>query len=282
MAVIRRADWGAGAHRASTIPAPVSKLVLHHTVTPAWTGADAARRIRDIARSRGFADISYSWLVDVAGNEIEGRGWRRQGAHTQGHNSTAHAICLIGNYDANQPPAAMLNAAARLARKHGQGGHGPGRITHGHRDLGTTACPGRHAYAKIAEINRLAQASQPTPPEDDMPTAEEIAEAVWARKVPGGSLEGKTMNWLLQRAERAFDARDVSQENRALIREVAAAVRSGQPLDENKVAAALSQAMLPALGDIIRDVAADMPVDEDAMAALVVDKMSTRLASVAP
>lgn len=154
MAIITRSDWGAGPHRASTIHTPVSRLFLHHTVTPEWTGADAARKLQDIAFGRGFLDISYSWLVDVDGNEIEGRGWGRQGAHTVGYNSTSHAISLVGNFEVDQPPAKMLAAAARLVGKHAS--FGPGRITNGHRDVSQTSCPGKYAYAAIDEINRLA------------------------------------------------------------------------------------------------------------------------------
>jgi hypothetical protein len=165
MSVITRDEWGAGPQRAETIPLPVQRLYLHHSVTPEWLGAEAARNLQDIARARGFLDISYSWLVDVAGNQIEGRGWGRAGAHTVGWNSTSHAICLVGNFQDKVPPDAMLNGAARLVRKHAR--VGPDRITHGHRDVASTACPGDRAYTRIDDINRLAQ-------EDDMPTLDEI------------------------------------------------------------------------------------------------------------
>lgn len=218
MAVVTRDEWGAGPHRAGKITLPVTRLFLHHTVTPEWTGADAARRLQDIARGRGFADISYSWLVDVDGNEIEGRGWGRQGAHTQGYNSTAHAICLIGNFDRDQVPAAMIRGAANLVRKHRS--RGPGRITHGHRDVGQTACPGRHAYAAIGVINQAA-AKAPIE-EDDMPSAEEVADAVWARAPESGSDKGEKALFMLQQASRGMEARDVAQENQAVLADVRA------------------------------------------------------------
>lgn len=163
MATLTRADWGAGPHRAGTIRTPVSRLFLHHTVTPFWVGAQAARNVQAIARSRGFLDISYSWLTDRQGNEIEGRGWGRQGAHTRGYNSTSHAVSLIGNLEASPLPAGMIRGAVRLVRRHAR--YGP-RITHGHRDVAQTACPGRHAYARIAAIN-AATSGTPTPPQED-------------------------------------------------------------------------------------------------------------------
>lgn len=179
MSVIRRNEWNAGRHRASMISLPVSRLFLHHTVTPQWIGAHAAKRLQEIAWQRGFADISYSWLVDVRGNLIEGRGWRRQGAHTRGYNSTSHAICLIGNFESSRPPTAMLRGAAQLVAEHGR--YGPDRITHGHRDVGQTSCPGRYAYAQISTINRMARSGLPSPTEEPEVITDEDIEKIARR-----------------------------------------------------------------------------------------------------
>lgn len=162
MARITRAQWGAGAHRAPVIGTPVRDLFLHHTVTPTWTGAAAARSVQQIALQRGFIDISYSWLVDVRGNEIEGRGWRRQGGHTAGHNSTGHAISLVGNFETSPMTQPMIRAVARLAHEHRA--FGPGRITRPHSAVGSTACPGVHARNQIANINAIAGSDSAGPP----------------------------------------------------------------------------------------------------------------------
>ena len=161
MSVIRRADWNAGAHNSPRISSPVRRLFLHHTVTPEWTGVDAARRVNRIALDRGFAEISYSWLIDVAGNQIEGRGWGYLGAHTAGFNSTAHGISLVGNFQADRVPERMVQALAGLVRKHGAQRWGPGRITNVHRDVAATSCPGRHAVAIVGRINRIAAGREP-------------------------------------------------------------------------------------------------------------------------
>lgn len=162
MAVITRAAWGAGPHRAGTIRLPVSRYFLHHTVTAFWVGAQAARNLQRIARSRGFADISYSWLTDRQGNEIEGRGWGRQGAHTLGYNSTSHALSLVGNLEAHPMPAGMVRGAVRLIRRHRA--VGPGRITHPHSAVSSTACPGGNARSRIPEMNQMAAGTPPPPP----------------------------------------------------------------------------------------------------------------------
>lgn len=187
--IITRSRWVARG-TSPQISTPVSKLVLHHSVTPEWLGVDAARSLDSIARRRGFVQISYNWLVDVQGNQIEGRGWGRLGAHTQGYNSTAHAICLIGNFQTNQPPQAMLEALADLVRVHGKKGFGPGRITHGHRQLGQTSCPGQKAFDKIALINRMAQGDA-GPPQDDKEGL-----PVWDESKEGSSSNAKAQEWL--------------------------------------------------------------------------------------
>lgn len=162
MATITRANWSAGPHRAGVIATPVSRLYLHHAVTAFWTGAQAARNLQRIARSRGFVDISYSWLTDRQGNEIEGRGWGRQGAHTKGWNGTSHAVSLVGNLEDHPMPAGMIRGAVRLIRRHRA--YGPGRITHPHSAVSSTACPGRHARPRISEINAAAAGSTSPPP----------------------------------------------------------------------------------------------------------------------
>lgn len=162
MGTITRVDSGLGPHRAGVIAIPVSRLFLHHTVTPFWTGVQAARNLQAIARSRGFLDISYSWLADRQGNEIEGRGWAREGAHTAGFNTTAHALSLIGNLESSVVPDGMIRGAVRIVRRHRA--VGPGRITHGHRDVAQTACPGRHAYTRMAAINAATGAATPPVP----------------------------------------------------------------------------------------------------------------------
>jgi hypothetical protein len=136
-------------------------LVLHHTVTPFWVGAAAARNVQAIAKSRGFVDISYSALATRADELIEGRGWGRQGAHTAGYNSRAHALSLVGNLDTVDMPPGMIRATVRGIRDHRR--VGPGRITHGHRQLASTACPGRFAYGRINALN-IAATGSPAPP----------------------------------------------------------------------------------------------------------------------
>lgn len=123
---------------------------------------------------RGWSDIAYSFLVDDDGTVYEGRGYGIAGGHTQGDNSTSHAICLLGNFDNRPPTRAALEAAGALA------GAGALRgawttITGGHRDApgAQTACPGRYLYAQLGALRAIA--TDTTPGDDHVPLTDDDA-----------------------------------------------------------------------------------------------------------
>lgn len=158
MNIVSRQQWGAKPPRSRrTITLPTPKLFLHHTAGSEPDGADGVRRIQAFHMdTRGYADIAYSFVVDRDGVVFEGRGAGVAGAHTRGHNTTSHAICVIGHYDNERPTTATLDAVAALVAHGHTQGWWPNQLTGGHRDVGSTSCPGRHLYAQIDTINRLA------------------------------------------------------------------------------------------------------------------------------
>ena len=46
----------------------------------------------------GWSDIGYSFLVGEDGNVYEGRGFDREGAHTQGYNNVGLAWSFMGSF----------------------------------------------------------------------------------------------------------------------------------------------------------------------------------------
>lgn len=169
--VITRSEWGARPpdHR-TTIPTPTPELILHHFASE-HHGPEGMRTIQSFHMdSRGMSDIAYSFCVDHDGQVYEGRGAGVQGGHTKDHNSVAHAICAMGNYEANAPTPALIRGIADLVSFGHTQGWWPAQITHGHRDVGSTGCPGTHLYRAIPDINFLAR----TTPEDDPVTPQEI------------------------------------------------------------------------------------------------------------
>jgi peptidoglycan hydrolase-like protein with peptidoglycan-binding domain len=119
------------------------------------------RAIEQTGQDRFGAGISYTFVVTRSGRIFEGHGVTRAGTHTRGHNATARAICLPGNYETLQPTKGQLEAVAWLLA-HGakQGWWAAPQLAGGHRDApgAATACPGRNALDAIGAINSRAVA----------------------------------------------------------------------------------------------------------------------------
>ena len=186
--IFSRAQWGAdesirdkGALRYGSI----SGGFVHHTVNANdYTEAQVPALLRSIyayhVKSRGWSDIGYNFLVDRFGRIWEGRagGIDRPvvGAHTLNYNDYSFAMSAIGNFDTVQPPDVMLRAYGQLfawkLSLHGVNpastsqkiGRGTFPAINGHRDAGSTACPGRYLYAQLPLIRTYATSAAPVGP----------------------------------------------------------------------------------------------------------------------
>jgi hypothetical protein len=183
--IYSRRQWGADESVREAGPPDYHEVrggFVHHTVnTNSYTRDQVPGIIRSIyayhVQSRGWRDIGYNFLIDKFGRIWEGRygGVDRPvvGAHTSGYNSYAFAASAIGNFDNVAPPTALVNAFGTLyawkLSLHGvRGNKGSTRIgdrtfSHaimGHRDAGSTACPGRYLYAKLSTIRSQAGSKQ--------------------------------------------------------------------------------------------------------------------------
>jgi hypothetical protein len=182
--IYSRAQWGADERMrdaGSLHYFEVHAGFVHHTVNANnYTRAEVPGILRSIyayhTKSRGWSDVGYNFLVDRFGRIWEGRygGVDRPvvGAHTLGYNDDSFAMSAIGNFDIAQPSKAMIQAyGALFAWKlslHGVNATSTKQFVtsrnfkaiNGHRDAGSTACPGRYLYAKLPEIRRLAGQAQ--------------------------------------------------------------------------------------------------------------------------
>jgi len=190
-AVVTRAQWGADESLRSGTPrfAPVTKLIVHHTVTDNHD-PDPAATIRAMyafhTEVRGWDDIGYNFLVDAAGRVYEGRFARtyqpgeiptgedeaRQGvvgAHAEGTNTGSAGIALLGDFTSVAPGAADVAGLegwlAWKAARHRIDPLGSSTFTApdggssrvfaniaGHRDVRATACPGDRLYAMLPAV----------------------------------------------------------------------------------------------------------------------------------
>ncbi len=173
-AVISRAAWGANEAWMDWPPAYslVNKIVVHHTVTEN-DEPDPAATVRAIyyyhAVVRGWGDIGYNYLVDRFGNVYEGRagGLDVVGGHAYGYNVGSLGIGSLGTFGntggSTAPTQAMLDAISTLSAWTASR-----RLFHpalssqfydrytrnitGHRDYGTTACPGDYMVGDLSAL----------------------------------------------------------------------------------------------------------------------------------
>ena len=125
-------------------------LIVHHSALPL---SDGPREIQTLhMQRRGYADIGYHYLIDAAGQLYAGRDLGVRGAHTGGANTGSVGVCLLGNFETAEPPAAQLATlralAADLLARYG--------LTHlaGHRDFqpDETVCPGALLEPLLPEL----------------------------------------------------------------------------------------------------------------------------------
>jgi uncharacterized protein with LGFP repeats len=186
--IFSRAQWGADESirdKSSLRYGTISGGFVHHTVNANdYTEAQVPAILRSIyayhVKSRGWSDIGYNFLVDRFGRIWEGRygGIDKPvvGAHTLNYNQYSFAMSAIGNFDTVQPPDVMLRAYGQLfawkLSLHGVNpastsqkiGSGTFQAINGHRDAGSTACPGRYLYAQLPLIRQYASQAAPVPP----------------------------------------------------------------------------------------------------------------------
>ena len=178
----------------STGPSTSSDLravVVHHTAGKNTYDADQVPGIiRAIwyyhVQEKGWCDIAYNFLVDRYGGMWEGRqgGIEKAiiGGHTYGYNTSTSGVSQIGDFQAGSAPYAMTQATKSLVgwklARHGiepsgtttlvnrsgstiNGVPDGGSITVprivGHRDLGTTSCPGSSTYTQLPAMRTDAK-----------------------------------------------------------------------------------------------------------------------------
>ena len=171
--ITSRASWGANPANtpAGSIPTPTPRLWLHHTASTGLHGAGGMRSLQQNALRGGYVDLEYNYVVDNPSGEIfmsrgPGRNSAAQGCGSNSENTTAHAICVMGNFQGIDTPSdACLSAIAQLLAYGHEQGWWPAAITGPHRNAPqcSTACCGDSLIAQIGEINRRAAGSAPGP-----------------------------------------------------------------------------------------------------------------------
>lgn len=145
--IITRAQWGARAPRA-VVHTPWSSRTRFATHYSGATHTQTVRQIQNYQMdTRGWVDIGYNFLVDRDGHIYEGRGWDTIGAHIAGHNTESIGVCHIGqDGDHTMSSLRSIRYLYDLATVRGGGRE---LRKNGHRDLGSTDCPGNQLEAWV-------------------------------------------------------------------------------------------------------------------------------------
>jgi hypothetical protein len=192
--IVTRAQWGADESLKRSCTRnfyPLQQLFVHHTAGKNYDSNPKAT-MRAIywyhVVRQGWCDIGYNFVIGPDGTVFEGRYARHYkpwelhdgessggrvvaGAHTSGYNSGSLGVSLMGNYSQIPlPPAARRSLVELLAwevDRHGldararhtyrnpdSGSTRRLRVISGHRDAGTTACPGSFVYRDMRRIRR--------------------------------------------------------------------------------------------------------------------------------
>ena len=178
-----RDDWGADESIGSTDPAiadEATAAVVHHTAgANDYDAEDVPAILRGIhtfhVEGQGWDDVGYNMFADKYGRLWEGRAGGLSkavvGAHAGGYNTGTFGISVLGTYESKAPPQKTLDAVSgAIAWKLSLSGTSADakttvagermRTVIGHRDVGTTSCPGDAFYSALGDVRSTAVAMQ--------------------------------------------------------------------------------------------------------------------------
>lgn len=155
--LISRAAWGAKPPVKPYKAHVIERITIHHQGVKAGTTQDAKQRLRNMqafhqSEKRGFADISYHFIIDRNGNLYEGRPLTAPGESKTDYNPEGHlSICLLGNFNMQDPTEKQIETLRALVQWGLQTFHLTTDTVKAHRDYARTDCPGKNLYRRIQE-----------------------------------------------------------------------------------------------------------------------------------
>lgn len=139
------------------------RITIHHSGA-SWADVgdhpnEAISRLDDILAghmSRNYGDLAYHFVVDHLGRVWEGRSLRYEGAHVARHNTSNIGVMLPGNFETEKPTGPQLHGMKELVLRLRDYYTIPTTRLYGHRNLASSACPGRELYPYVRSIRRKA------------------------------------------------------------------------------------------------------------------------------
>nr|WP_092075059.1 N-acetylmuramoyl-L-alanine amidase [Dendrosporobacter quercicolus]NSL50025.1 N-acetylmuramoyl-L-alanine amidase [Dendrosporobacter quercicolus DSM 1736]SDN30191.1 N-acetylmuramoyl-L-alanine amidase [Dendrosporobacter quercicolus] len=139
------------------VPQSVVKMIIIHHVGDLPRDV-AAAEIHQWHLDRGWSGIGYHYVIRRDGSIERGRPEEYIGSHTYGYNTGSIGINLAGNMEIMTPAKAQIESAAMLiADVCNRYDLTPdSKTVLGHRDLTSTACPGKNLYEQLQTIRGKA------------------------------------------------------------------------------------------------------------------------------
>ncbi len=189
---------------------PVDHHFLHITVTrdtdTIRQGFEGARQVEGYGYTTPPM-VSYQMLTTNEGVAYEGQNYGVKGTHTVNDknvpgfpddlNRHGYAVALMQNVWDEVTDEQVNLIAACFAAAELEGHVRKGAAVHPHRTFAAKDCPGDKAVARLADIERLKNeyvlSGLGTPPEDDMPTPDELLDQPINVHDPKGQLETRSV-----------------------------------------------------------------------------------------
>lgn len=148
-----RIDPGGGTlrrlNRAANPSRLIFRLVVHHTAGSKNSNVEQIRRYH---LSKGWRDIGYHVVIPGSGEIQWGRPENQVGAHAKGANSDSLGVSLCGNFENENPEPAQINSLILMLTSWCRRYVVSSANIIGHRDVGSTACPGRNLYPQLGTL----------------------------------------------------------------------------------------------------------------------------------
>lgn len=140
-------------HNQLTTRSVTDQIVIHHTGNAVDDDLSAAE-IDASHKGQGWTCIGYHYVVRKDGTVEQGRPHWTVGAHAYGENSHTIGIHVCGNFEEAEPTDGQIESLAMLLANLCNDYGLPINRDHivGHRELMSTACPGRNLFAQMDTI----------------------------------------------------------------------------------------------------------------------------------
>lgn len=151
-----RDKWGAQPLTDSIPEHTIDRITIHHSGV-VFTGDKSSEQylsdLQSWSRSeKGWIDIPYHYLIDLAGGVYQGRPERFPGDTNTEYDPTGHLlISVIGNYQEQEFTAVQYESLVKLlvylCRLH----QVEPQMIKAHKDYTETVCPGKNIYTHLQD-----------------------------------------------------------------------------------------------------------------------------------